>query len=503
MKSTAHANRFLLTLKSEEGAVQKKVWDGRKTLPLGHPFRWVVERTSDSGLRVRSLSGPIGSNYSGVHELESSDLHEPCEMKIGGATLVIHPIPALEPVYSPESVTGGDWTVYFCLQNCVVSTARLNGGYTARVQRKAVVNFKRSGMNLKVQAQVEGAELLAGSQTQLLTRNQAVEVQLTAGTQISIHWGGFYWFLKPVQTPKLVGGATQVIDEETRWFKKSLGASLAAIALLLAITWLVPKPDPAKEELIPPQLAKLIMTKPAHKENASASSASAEQKEKGEVQKKEVAKVKNTAVVQAFRAKALQNAVSGLLKGGMTKLLAQSEMLMGSDSSKAARRMLDGKAIAGIAAAPVTGLTGSKSVDVASMGGKGDGKSVGYGQGQRAGVAGQGKGFVGLDIDGASVEEGLSKDEVGRVIHAHMSEIRYCYESSMIRNADIEGKLLLDFVIGPQGLVVKTDIKESSLSDPRLDDCVIRRLTKWQFPKPKGGVNVAVSYPFIFKTLGR
>jgi TonB family protein len=157
----------------------------------------------------------------------------------------------------------------------------------------------------------------------------------------------------------------------------------------------------------------------------------------------------------------------------------------------------------GLPSAPVTGLTGTRSIDVASVGGGGGAKGVGYGKGERAGVAGQGKAFVGLDIDNSAVEEGLTKDEVGKVIHAHMSEIRYCYESSMIRNADIEGKLMLDFVIGPSGFVTKAAVKESSLNDPRLDDCVIRRLTKWQFPKPKGGVNVSVSYPFIFKTLGR
>ena len=103
----------------------------------------------------------------------------------------------------------------------------------------------------------------------------------------------------------------------------------------------------------------------------------------------------------------------------------------------------------------------------------------------------------------SSVDEGLTKDEVGEVIHKHLSEVRYCYESAMIRSPDIEGKLMTDFTINGQGIVKSADVKSSTLPDPRLDDCIIRRLVTWKFPKPRGGVDVAVAYPFIFKSLGR
>lgn len=99
----------------------------------------------------------------------------------------------------------------------------------------------------------------------------------------------------------------------------------------------------------------------------------------------------------------------------------------------------------------------------------------------------------------------MTKDEVGKVIHAHISEIRYCYEAAMIRTPDIEGKLVLDFTIGGSGAVKEAAaVKESSLNQARLDDCILRRLTKWSFPKPNGGVDVAVSYPvFPLKALKR
>jgi TonB family protein len=103
----------------------------------------------------------------------------------------------------------------------------------------------------------------------------------------------------------------------------------------------------------------------------------------------------------------------------------------------------------------------------------------------------------------STVEEGLSKDEVGRVIHEHIGEVRYCYESAMIRKADIQGKLVLDFTIGAPGNVKSAAINSSTLGDSGLDQCILSHLMKWRFPKPRGGASVAVSYPFVLKSLGK
>jgi TonB family protein len=124
--------------------------------------------------------------------------------------------------------------------------------------------------------------------------------------------------------------------------------------------------------------------------------------------------------------------------------------------------------------------------------------------GSVAGGAGTpGKNWVDLDSLAATVEEGLTKDEVGQIIHKHMKEIRYCYETAMIRSPDVEGKLVVQFTIGNAGSVRSTGVRSSTVPDQRLDDCVLGRLAAWKFPSPKGGIEVAVTYPFIFKTLGK
>jgi len=155
----------------------------------------------------------------------------------------------------------------------------------------------------------------------------------------------------------------------------------------------------------------------------------------------------------------------------------------------------------GVAGGKAGGVLGGVGLAVGVTGGGGEG---GYGGTVKGvGVGGQGDGFLSLNMKDAVIDEGLTKDEVGKVIHSKISEIRYCYESSMVYKPDIEGKLVVDFTIAGNGGVKVSSVKESSVQDSRLDDCILRRLAKWQFPKPKSGVDVAVTYPFIFKKLRR
>lgn len=151
------------------------------------------------------------------------------------------------------------------------------------------------------------------------------------------------------------------------------------------------------------------------------------------------------------------------------------------------------------------GASGDSLVKVAYTGASGEGYQAGgeIGAVGSDGLSGQGDGWLSLNLSEALVEEGLSRDEVGRVIHAQISEIRYCYESSMLHKPDIEGKLTIDFTIASSGRVRTANVKESSVRDERLNECILKRLARWEFPKPKSGVEVAVSYPFIFKRLRR
>ncbi len=211
--------------------------------------------------------------------------------------------------------------------------------------------------------------------------------------------------------------------------------------------------------------------------------------------------------MKAFQSEQVKHSTQALLKGGVLSLLSKSNLLSNSRSQTALKSLFDqGKSSQSLA--KLSGVNEVATLAVGTQGGKTspDG-SVGYGQGQKAGIEGQGQAFVSLESKESIVQEGLTKEEVGNIIHSHVSEIRYCYESAMIKNPDIQGKLIVDFVIQGKGanagVVKSAKINNSTLNDPSVDKCILSHLTKWKFPKPKGGVEVAVTYPFLFKSLGK
>ncbi len=335
-----------------------------------------------------------------------------------------------------------------------------------------------------------------------LQKLEVIEIAEMSGKPVQ--FGGIGFSLQPVPTgskavpvPSLLAQGTlhseraAVWDrEQIRTFRKSTLASSASLALLLLVSWLAPKSDPKKEELIPPQFAKLLMSpalKAAQKAQNQAQSAA---NDKGG---------KSAGVVQAFRSQAVQKSAKNLLSGAMSKLLMRSALTAPSQA-KVTQLF---SAVENTRAPSAAGSTELKSVQMAALGGASNGAGAGYGAGEKAGIANQGSGFVGLDTGESLVEEGLSKDEVGRVIHSHLAEVRYCYESAMIKNPNVQGKLMVDFTIAGAGKVDTASVKDSSVTDRTLDQCLIAKLKQWQFPSPKGGVKVAVTYPFIFKTLGK
>jgi serine/threonine protein kinase len=101
-----------------------------------------------------------------------------------------------------------------------------------------------------------------------------------------------------------------------------------------------------------------------------------------------------------------------------------------------------------------------------------------------------------------SVTGALEMDVVSRVIREHRREIVACYETALQRTPELQGRIDVDFVIGPDGFVDRTNLRASTLSTPTVGSCAIRRIMEWRFPKPTDGGTVRVSYPWIFTSGG-
>ncbi|MCA9538768.1 MAG: energy transducer TonB [Myxococcales bacterium] len=99
----------------------------------------------------------------------------------------------------------------------------------------------------------------------------------------------------------------------------------------------------------------------------------------------------------------------------------------------------------------------------------------------------------------AEVIGGMDKEEIARAIRQHRNEFRYCYEKQLQSDRDLAGKVMVKFVIGPDGAVQVAQVLESTLGAPAVDECLRTRLTRVQFPPVQGGGYVVVRYPFLFK----
>ncbi len=107
--------------------------------------------------------------------------------------------------------------------------------------------------------------------------------------------------------------------------------------------------------------------------------------------------------------------------------------------------------------------------------------------------------IVAMVDDETVIEGGLDRDAIADVIRRNLGQIRYCYERQLSSNPDLYGKILVKFTIGAQGEVADSRVDNSTLKSAMVEGCIMRRMASWKFPEPKGGTQVHVSYPFLFK----
>lgn len=97
-----------------------------------------------------------------------------------------------------------------------------------------------------------------------------------------------------------------------------------------------------------------------------------------------------------------------------------------------------------------------------------------------------------------NVRGSLDKEIVRRVVRLHMNEVKYCYDKQLVKNAALEGRIAVQFVISPAGQVLSSVLQSTTMADLHVEKCVVDAVKRWEFPKPQGGGIVIVSYPFSF-----
>jgi hypothetical protein len=206
------------------------------------------------------------------------------------------------------------------------------------------------------------------------------------------------------------------------------------------------------------------------------------------------------------RAKAMVTSLFGGKSGGIQTIFGSGGL--GGDLKSAVGNMF-GNQVGNSGGLGGLGLKGT------GMGGGGVGNTVGigaigtHGRGGGTGAYGNGVGGlggkkdvdIGISNDSAVVQGSLDKELIRQVIHRNRQQIRYCYEQELIKNPKLEEKVAVSFVIGPDGHVQMAKAKGVTHND-ELEGCLASRFKSWEFPKPKGGGVVQVTYPVLLKQSG-
>jgi TonB family protein len=273
------------------------------------------------------------------------------------------------------------------------------------------------------------------------------------------------------------------------------------------------------------RLAKLIIKPPEvqknkfleqlnqQKEKKKAGEMAAKQRnEEGQMGKKDnTPKTQNRTAPQGQKdkkdeARALAAKVFGG-KGGVSTIFGSAGL--GGELKSAMGNMFGAKA-------GDSGGFGGLGIRGSGGGGGGTGDTIGIGgigtKGRGGGTSNYGSGVgvlggkqsvdVGITSSEPMVMGSLDKELIRQVIQRNRSQIRFCYESQLTKYPKLAGKVAVKFVINAEGRVVSSEVAQSTAGNAELESCVAGRVRTWQFPKPKGGGVVIVTYPFIFKASG-
>jgi hypothetical protein len=136
-------------------------------------------------------------------------------------------------------------------------------------------------------------------------------------------------------------------------------------------------------------------------------------------------------------------------------------------------------------------IQGSGNLDVGPGRGRGR-KGPGLGRGREREVQ------VGMETGNPDAEGGLTRDQINRVVRAHASAIRYCYEKELQRQPSLSGKIELAWTIRPNGNVDRARVATTTMGSRAVEGCMERQLRNWQFPR-SDAETIVQSYPFFFK----
>jgi hypothetical protein len=314
---------------------------------------------------------------------------------------------------------------------------------------------------------------------------------------------------------------TPVAEKLDPRFLAALAASILLFVGFLVWMRIAPPPrDGLHDDLLknPGKYAHLVIKPIAPKQPSGVKEGAKAKDEEGKFGKKEEKKEQadpskqGSPLVDAKKREADRKKVlaSGLL-GALGKLDGAASNILGPGGLGTGINQAFGGIKGGAGAGDARGVGGLGSrgsgpggggtaLGIGGLGTKGGGRGAGgYGT---IDLGGRGRDTVRVIPGQTTVLGGLSREEIDRVIQRHQNEIRFCYETELQKDPDLHGKVQLTWTIDPSGAVSETEVSQTTIGSAAVEGCISSRVRRWRFPEPRGGGQVIVTYPWVFKAAG-
>jgi|GEM_PF-1469286 len=99
--------------------------------------------------------------------------------------------------------------------------------------------------------------------------------------------------------------------------------------------------------------------------------------------------------------------------------------------------------------------------------------------------------------------DALGAAEIRIAVQQQMNPIRQCYNRELQRNGSLAGRIVVWFIIDVDGRVSEARLKDSTMANVVVEDCIVAEVEGMRFPKPQAGKVVPVSFPFTFTGSGQ
>lgn len=290
-------------------------------------------------------------------------------------------------------------------------------------------------------------------------------------------------------TPASIVATGVVVKEDSSLLSKSIGGLFVATMAVVAGLTLMPRPElaPVEVPVEEPVTVKIVQSpKVVH--------VAAQTSEVAKAIAKKSDSMKNLGFLALIGDKNLKKNVHG----APTKLIKASAGVGAGEQGSGGEMLLglgEGLKKTTVGNSGVAGLGG--------IGTKGAGGGKG-GYGNSLVASGNGKGLQELSITNSDMvlDGGLSKYAINATIAKYLNQVRRCYEDELKLYPALEGLVNVDFEVGPSGKLNFARTGKSTLDNKNVENCINTRMMSWEFPRPKGGVNVKVSYPFMLRPVG-